>query len=173
MFTITPNLIERVHLFNTVGQIVPPHHFNADRVGFYTGMQLEELAEKLKAVAMGHVVGNDRGYLMTLVNMMDIVGKEFKAGRHFGAVIRADREEMLDGDIDQLVVSAGSLVYSTPQFAGAVTAVLDANDAKRWPDGKFHHDENGKMVKPRGWQAPDLSPFVDLTGTADETDAVR
>lgn len=156
-----PNLVERVHKFNAEGQIVPPGHFNAERVSFYTGMQLEELAEKVRAIAEGHVVENDRMELQGLAHFMDTFGKQFRAGKHYGAVLRADREELLDGDIDQLVVSVGSMIYSTPKFAGAIAAVLDANDAKRWPDGTFHHDANGKITKPQGWIAPDLTPFID------------
>lgn len=157
-----PNLVERVYSFNARGQIIPPGHFNADRVGFYTGCQLEELAEKIKAIAQGHVVTTEQIRMLKLSEVLESFGKEFKAGKHYGAVLRADREELLDGDVDQLVVSVGSMIYSTPHFAGAVAAVLDANDAKEnWPDGKFHHDENGKVMKPPGWIAPNLAPFVD------------
>lgn len=156
-----PNLVERVHKFNAEGQTVSPGHFNAERVAFYTGMQLEELAEKIAAIADGHVVAQDREHMQMLANIMENWGKEFKSGKHYGAVLRADREKLLDGDIDQLVVSVGSMIYSTPKFAGAVAAVLDANDAKRWPDGTFHHDANGKITKPPGWFPPDLLPFVD------------
>lgn len=159
-----PNLIERVFKFNRDGQITPPGHFNADRVGFYTGMQCEELAEKLKALAAGEVVHSNRNALAKFAADLDELGRQFKAGMHYGAVLRADREELIDGDIDLLVVSAGSLVYSTPQFAPAVEAVLKANDDKRFPDGTYHHDANGKIVKPEGWQRPDISPFVDHTG---------
>ncbi len=159
MSTSIPNLIARVHRFNAIGQIVPPGNFNADRVGFYTGMQLEEMAEKLKAIADGHVVSRDREALMFASMAMDLLGKEFKAGRHYGAVLRADREELLDGDIDVLVVSAGSLIYQTPNFAGAVECVLGKNDEKI-PNGKATHDVNGKLLKPAGWTPPDLSPFI-------------
>lgn len=158
-----PDLIGRVHRFNAIGQTVPPGHFDADRVGFYTGMQLEEMAEKIRCIAMGHVVGKDREQMQIFASIADVWAKEFKAGLHYGAVLRADREELLDADIDLLVVSTGSLVYSTPKFAGAVEAVLDANDAK-FPDGVATHDANGKIQKPPGWKAPDLAPFVDRSG---------
>lgn len=158
-----PSIIARVHRFNTIAQTVPPGRFNADRVGFYTGMQLEELAEKIRCIAMGHVVESDRVALEAVALSIDELGRDFKQGRHYGAVLRADREELLDADIDQLVVSIGSLIYSTPKFAGAVEAVLDANDAK-FPDGVATRDANGKIQKPPGWKAPDLSPYVDHAG---------
>lgn len=167
MSTDIPNLVARVHAFNTKGQIVPPGHFNAERVAFYTGMQLEELAEKIATIAEGHVVGSDRNYLNNFAKVMDTLGKEFKSGKHYGAVLRADRGRLLDDDIDQLVASAGSLVFSTPHFPKAISKVLDANDAKEWPDGTFHHDENGKITKPPGWTAADLSDCVDTYGSGE------
>lgn len=158
-----PNLLARVHRFNTLGQVVPPAHFNADRVGFYTGMMLEELAEKIKCIAQGHVVGTDRAEMLKFAAIMDFWGNDFKSGRHYGAVLRADREELLDADIDQLVVATGSLIYSTPKWAGAVAEVLDANDAKM-PGGVVTRDANEKIQKPPGWKKPNLAPFVDHSG---------
>lgn len=157
-----PNIIERIHQHNVLGQITPPgKHFNADRVCFYTGMQLEELGEKIEHIAMGHVVQEDRDLMLWFSRMLAGWGKQFKQGKHYGAVLRADREKLLDDDIDQIVVSIGSMVYQTPHFAGAVEEVLKTLEAKAWPDGKFHHDENGKMVKPAGWNEPNLLPFID------------
>lgn len=34
--------------------------------------------------------------------------------------------------------------------------VHDANMAKKWPDGKFHKREDGKIIKPDGWKEPDI-----------------
>lgn len=160
-----PNLIERVYQFNRDGQITPPGHFNADRVGFYTGMQCEELAEKIQAIAAATVNVFGATILARFSADLQALGKEFKSGMHYGAVLRADREELLDGDVDILVVSAGALVYQTPQFAGAVEAVLFANDDKKFKeDGMYHHDADGKIIKRPGWTRPDLAPFVDHTG---------
>lgn len=157
-----PNIIDRVYDHQRLGSTVPPGpHFNTERVAFYTGMQLEELGEKIAAIAEGHVVAQDRERLALFANILEAVGKEFKSGKHYGAVLRADREKLLDGDIDSMVVSIASMVYSTPKYIPAVDTVMIALEAKEWPDGTFHHDENGKMVKPPGWTAPDLSPFVD------------
>lgn len=167
-FTAMPNLLARVHRFNAIGQVTPPGHFNADRVGFYTGMQLEEMAEKIMAIAQGHVVKEDRLEMAFFADALDSMGKAFKAGKHYGAVLRADREEMLDGDIDILVVSAGALIYQTPKFAAAVECVLAKNDEKI-PNGKATHDSNGKLLKPAGWTPPDLSPFVDVPDNGNDS----
>lgn len=158
---IVPNLIERVAAFNTLAQIVPPGKtFNADRVGFYTGMQLEEMAETLKCIAGGVVGIRDRALLEKFAETTKEWGKSFKAGFFQGAVLRCDREELLDGAIDVLVVTAGSLIYQTPAYNNAVACVLDANDAKA-PGGVAKHDKDGKIVKPDSWVRPNLQPFVD------------
>lgn len=157
---VTVDLIGRVHEFNRIGQTVPPDHtFNADRVGFYTGMQLEELAEKIQAIAGGAATQRERATLQALVDTMTAYGEQFKQGMFMGSVLRADREDLLDADIDVLVVTAGSAQYQTPRFAGAIGHVLDRNDAK-FPGGVVTRDANGKIMKPAGWTKPDLSPFV-------------
>lgn len=155
------DLLDAVHSFNRRGQTVPPDNtFNAERVCFHTGLQCEELAEKLLHIADGAVDGNERHILAFAAGQLDALGKDFKAGKHQGAVLRADREKLLDDDADMLVVSAGSAMFQTPFFRHAVDAVLGANDNKEWPDGTFHHNENGKIIKPEGWVEPDLSPFI-------------
>jgi predicted HAD superfamily Cof-like phosphohydrolase len=159
-----PNLIERVYEFNRIGQTVPPNGFNADRACFYTGMQLEELAEKIEAIADGEVGNLVRGELKTLARTMQMFGREFKEGKHMGAVLRADREALLDADIDVLVVTTGSMTYQTKKFREAAAHVLDKNDAKfTMIDGVLTavRDANGKIQKPQGWTPPDLSPFVE------------
>lgn len=153
-------LVLSVYEFNKLGGTVPPGHFNADRVGFYTGMQLEEMAETLEAIAVGAVTHADRARLEIFAAMMDSWGKEFKSGKHHGSVLRANREQLLDGAVDVAVVTIGSITYQTPQFIGAIGAVLQAN-ARKCPGGKSTHDVDGKIIKPEGWYPPDLSSFVD------------
>ncbi len=154
------DLVESVHRFNTIGQVVPPDGtFNADRVGFYTGMQCEELAEKLNAIAYGTLTVDQQSHMRAFANMLDSLGKEFKRGLHRGSILRSDREAVMDGDIDVLVVTLGSLAYQSGTYTAAIDAVLDANAAKM-PGGVAKHDENGKIVKPAGWKAPDLAPFI-------------
>lgn len=158
---VFPNLLQRVFEFNRIGQITPPSlHFNADRVGFYTGMQCEELAEKIRAIAKGCLTQGERNSMLLFAETLHQWGLSFKGGSQHGPVLRADREELLDGDIDMLVVSIGSLIYSTPHFKEAVAEVLDSNDAK-FINGIAQHDANGKIVKPEGWKKPNLQPFVD------------
>ena len=158
------DLVDSVFRFNSLAQTVPPgHHFNADRVGFHTGMQLEEMAEKITTIAGGCVDKQAENFMLQFANIMGAWGKEFKAGKHHGAVLRCDRESLLDDDIDVAVVTMGSLMYQTPQFVEAIGAVLVANAAKV-PGGVATRDANGKIQKPEGWQKPNLAPFVSHYG---------
>jgi len=44
---------------------------------------------------------------------------------------------------------------------GAWKEVMDTNFAKIDPDtGKVRKREDGKVLKPEGWKAPDLQPYL-------------
>lgn len=159
------NLLDRVFEFNWIGMPDIPGRFNADRETFYTGMQLEELAEKMAAIADGEVEPHARQRLRDFAVAMDDMAKEFKNQKHVGAVLRADRKALLDADCDMAVVTAGSMTYQTKHFREALAHVLDKNDAKFHTDAngnKFaSRDTNGKILKPVGWTPPDLDPFIE------------
>lgn len=156
-------LVESVYEFNRLGGKVPPGRFDAERVGFYIGMMLEEQAETLKCIGEAHLVHSDRSPVLELAKAMQAVGMEFKSGKHYGAVLRADRAELLDGPIDTVVVALGAAMYQTNAFRQAIEEVLRAN-ADKGPDGVFTRDANGKIMKPTGWVGPDLTPFIDHYG---------
>ena len=155
------DFMERVANFNKVAQVVPPGKtFNADRVGFYTGCQLEELAEKLEVLAAAQISQFDRNQLFGFAGEMRGWGKAFKQGAFQGAVLRADREALLSEDIDVAVVTVGALCYQTLDFLQAAMAICDANDAKV-VDGKVIRDpETNKVLKPAGWTPANLSKFI-------------
>jgi predicted HAD superfamily Cof-like phosphohydrolase len=50
-------------------------------------------------------------------------------------------------------------LYRLP-FDEMWTAVHAANMAKVWPDGTVHYGEHHKVLKPPGWQAPDIAAIV-------------
>lgn len=123
--------------------------FNPRQTAFYTGMQCEELAEKLVACGLDHYA-----------ELLEFWGKQFKTGELDAYVTSANRKKLLDADADIVVVTAGSAQGQGAEFHGAVDAVLAANEAKRFPDGKLHKDANGKILKPEGWKEPDLTPYL-------------
>jgi hypothetical protein len=77
---------------------------------------------------------------------MDEELREFRAAH--------DVTDQADAMIDLIYFALGSLVemgvHPSPLFA----IVQKANMSKLWEDGKPRYDEDGKIVKPPGWQDP-------------------
>lgn len=130
------------------------------QTGFYIGMQLEELAEELREVAGGAVEPlNPHDDIVQTINWMEMLARQFKADGFHGMVLRANREKLLDGFIDSIVVSSGAALSYSHDAEGAFREVNRANMDK-FPGGVATRDANGKILKPAGWKEPDLSPFV-------------
>jgi predicted HAD superfamily Cof-like phosphohydrolase len=72
-----------------------------------------------------------------------------------------DRIETLDALIDILVVTIGAIHSMGADAEGAWKEVMSTNFAKIDRDtGKVRKREDGKVLKPVGWSAPNLSTFV-------------
>lgn len=77
------------------------------------------------------------------------------------AVAANDRIEQLDALIDILVVTIGAIRAGGFDGIGAWNEVMQTNFAKIDPDtGKVRKRADGKILKPEGWQAPNLKEFV-------------
>jgi predicted HAD superfamily Cof-like phosphohydrolase len=77
------------------------------------------------------------------------------------AVAANDRVEQLDALIDILVVTIGALHSMGADAEGAWKEVLQTNLAKIDPaTGKVIKREDGKVLKPEGWTAPNLASFL-------------
>jgi len=76
------------------------------------------------------------------------------------AVLANDQVEQLDALIDILVVTIGALHSAGFDAEGAWKEVMSTNFAKIGEDGKVRKREDGKVLKPLGWTAPDLNPFI-------------
>jgi Uncharacterized protein conserved in bacteria len=142
--------------FAAAGQMPIAPTPDVRQVAFYLGMQLEEVAEKLEAVL---------GSGSETAREVQALATRFKQ-REFDAQV-ADTlnnpkgaKALLDGDCDQVWVSIGSARAQGADVLGAYEAVDRANWNKRFPDGTFHLSEAGKVLKPEGWEAPDLSNFI-------------
>jgi len=73
-----------------------------------------------------------------------------------------DKVEQLDALVDILVVTMGAIRAAGWDGQGAWKEVMDTNFAKIDPDtGKVRKREDGKVLKPEGWKAPQLSQFID------------
>ena len=71
-----------------------------------------------------------------------------------------DSIEQLDALIDILVVTIGALHSMGVDAEGAWNEVMRTNFAKINPEtGKVNKRHDGKVLKPEGWQPPDLKPY--------------
>jgi predicted HAD superfamily Cof-like phosphohydrolase len=77
------------------------------------------------------------------------------------AVAADDMTEQLDALIDILVVTIGALHSMGADGEGAWKEVMKTNFAKIDREtGKVRKREDGKVLKPLGWAAPVLAPFL-------------
>ena len=77
------------------------------------------------------------------------------------AVEANDLTEQLDALIDILVVTIGAIHSAGFDGEGAWKEVMRTNFAKIDPTtGKVRKREDGKVLKPEGWTAPELAPFL-------------
>jgi len=72
-----------------------------------------------------------------------------------------DSEAELDALIDILVVTIGAIHSAGFDAEGAWNEVMRTNFAKIDREtGKVRKREDGKVLKPEGWTAPNLTPFL-------------
>lgn len=72
-----------------------------------------------------------------------------------------DRVEILDALIDIIVVTVGAINSMGANGEAAWDEVMKTNFAKVDKiTGKVKKREDGKVLKPEGWQAPDLKPYI-------------
>ena len=77
------------------------------------------------------------------------------------ALTNADDVEALDALIDILVVTIGAIHSMGADAEGAWKEVMRTNFAKIDSEtGKVRKREDGKVLKPLGWEPPKLAPFV-------------
>jgi predicted HAD superfamily Cof-like phosphohydrolase len=78
------------------------------------------------------------------------------------AVLADDTVEQLDALIDILVVTVGAIHSMGADGEGAWKEVMSTNFAKIDKlTGKVRKREDGKVLKPVGWKAPDLTQYLE------------
>ena len=85
---------------------------------------------------------------------------EEEAGELAEAIKAHDQVETLDALIDILVVTIGAIHSMGSDAEGAWKEVMSTNFAKIGEDGKVRKREDGKVLKPIGWVAPNLTKFI-------------
>lgn len=77
------------------------------------------------------------------------------------AIAADDKVEQLDALVDILVVTVGAIRAAGWDGEGAWKEVMATNFAKIDPvTGKVRKREDGKVLKPEGWKAPELEQFL-------------
>jgi predicted HAD superfamily Cof-like phosphohydrolase len=77
------------------------------------------------------------------------------------AIEANDRLEQLDALVDILVVTMGAIRAGGFDGEGAWNEVMRTNFAKIDPNtGKVRKREDGKVLKPEGWEPPNLANFI-------------
>ena len=77
------------------------------------------------------------------------------------AIENNDDIEQLDALIDILVVTIGAIHSIGADGEGAWNEVMRTNMAKIDPEtGKVCKRDDGKVLKPEGWQPPNLRPYL-------------
>ena len=93
---------------------------------------------------------------MTMPDQIDEEVKEFEQ-----AYKKYDHKEMLDALIDIIVVTTGAIHSMGADAEGAWKEVMSTNFAKIDKEtGKVRKREDGKVLKPIGWKAPELAKFL-------------
>jgi predicted HAD superfamily Cof-like phosphohydrolase len=85
---------------------------------------------------------------------------EEEANELADAIRAHDQVETLDALIDILVVTIGAIHSMGSDAEGAWKEVMSTNFAKIGEDGKVRKREDGKVLKPVGWVAPNMVPFL-------------
>jgi predicted HAD superfamily Cof-like phosphohydrolase len=77
------------------------------------------------------------------------------------AVAQGDSVEELDALVDILVVTIGAIHSLGADAEGAWKEVMRTNFAKiDHATGKVRKREDGKVLKPTGWEPPNLAPYL-------------
>ena len=98
---------------------------------------------------------NQEQYKLYL-DLMEEEWRELKA-----ALLMEDRVEQLDALLDFIVVTVGAIHSGGFNGEGGWKEVMTTNLAKIDKEtGKVRKREDGKVLKPVGWTAPVLAPFV-------------
>ena len=146
--------------FAASGQIPAGMQPNSRQAAFYTGMQLEEVAEKLEAIF------GPGDYAQALIGALQATGEMFKKGaydEHVYEALRARTHAMLDADCDIIWVSIGAAAAQGADIEKAYAEVDRANWDK-FPGGVVTRDPaTGKVIKPHGWIGPKLLQFTHPT----------
>tara|TARA_R110001606_G_scaffold2418_2_gene10573 strand:- start:3328 stop:3792 length:465 start_codon:yes stop_codon:yes gene_type:complete len=92
---------------------------------------------------------------------LGLIDEEY--GELVDAVIANDKVEQLDALVDILVVTIGAIRAAGWDGEAAWREVMNTNFTKIDEDtGKVRKRDDGKVLKPEGWKAPELAQFMNF-----------
>ena len=98
----------------------------------------------------------NHGQVALYANLIDEEAREFNE-----AYKKYDHKEMLDALIDIIVVTTGAIHSMGADAEGAWKEVMQTNFNKIDKEtGKVRKREDGKVLKPLGWKAPELGQYL-------------
>jgi predicted HAD superfamily Cof-like phosphohydrolase len=104
-----------------------------------------------------------RGRLIT-EEFREVMEKLEKLAAQCGILTLDEKLETLADLLGELCdlryVIEGTAVAMGLPMEDAYRAIHAANMRKRWPDGTFHTNDLGKVMKPPGWEGADMRRFV-------------
>lgn len=137
---------KRVRDFNKqVGEALPALPTMLDRgedprTADYFGVKLAGISDAMKSA---HAAGN--GGLVTIRAALVL--------EELAELLQATTiEDQVDAIADAKVYLDGTAAFMGVDIDPMEGIVMDGNEAKICPDGTIHRDENGKWVKPPGWE---------------------
>lgn len=109
--------------------------------------------------------------LVRAVSRYKLLREEYE--EYVEAGMEGDVVGVLDALIDVIYVAIGTglIQFGGDRFSRAWKAVHESNMRKRWPDGRFHIREDGKIIKPDGWVGPDIAAIVGLAECESDVEA--
>lgn len=118
------------------------------------------MTNPFKDIDTFHTACDQKPSVENYIMYLDLITEEYNELRE--ALEANDRVEQLDALVDILVVTMGAIRAGGFDGEGAWEEVMRTNFAKIDAEtGKVRKREDGKVLKPEGWKAPELAQFVD------------
>ena len=136
-----------------------PRPMTREEVLFLVKMNVEELMELLATVPKAATdFSFDTQTKLDLLNIVDSARLPAKGKPETEAEVIADQVDTLV-DIDYY---NGNAACKVGMDVDAVFDVVhrDGNMSKKFPDGTFHRNDEGKVIKPPDWKEPDVLSIV-------------
>lgn len=127
-----------------------PSPMNKEEVRFIVRMVISEMMELCMTV--NDSVKESKEFFVECLDQCD-VPKETDWKNKSNVELMA---EQYDSFVDAWYYMLNTAAKKGVDLDGIFEEVHGANMAKRFPDGKFHRREDGKVLKPEGWKEPNI-----------------